>query len=154
MPQLVDTLTAQHQQVVHLATQINEAISPQGDTQRLRSLLDALTTGLLAHLALEDKSLYPALIVAAEAAGDANQLALVRSFSENMQRISTGLKGFLQRHSGTSLDLALFQKEWKDILAVLTQRIQSEERVLYPLHTSLTTAGSGRSDSKVKASHQ
>jgi Hemerythrin HHE cation binding domain len=149
MPHLVETLTAQHQQVVRIATQINEAISPAGDVKRLRSLLDTLTVGLLAHLALEDKSLYPALIAAAETAGDATQLALVRSFSENMQRISTGLQSFLQRHSSPTVDLALFRKEWKDILGVLTQRIQSEERVLYPLHARLTAAAQASRESKI-----
>lgn len=146
MPTLVETLTTQHRAVIELVRQLDEALTA-GNRSTLADLLGKLRTGVLAHLELEDRELYPSLIAAAEAAGRTDQAALARSFSDNMLRISDGLKAFLGRHSGPTLDLEALRREWKDVAAILSQRIQSEESVLYPMHTRLT-AGSASPSSR------
>lgn len=129
---LIATLKQQHQELVRLVGQMN-AVLERGDEAAVFAVLASLSQVLRAHLALEDREVYPALVRAAEASGDAKMLETARLFADNMQRITESLKEFLARHE-TSFHLDRFRTGWGTLSGVLAKRIESEETTLYPLY--------------------
>lgn len=134
MPDLIATLHVQHLEIRRLATQVSDA-SASGDVATLRSGLDALGTALLAHLAIEDAQLYPALTEAAERTKLEMPAKIARTYAMNMETISVALRAFLDRYS-RGLDLVDFRRDWVLVAQLLTDRIESEEATLYPLYRS------------------
>jgi hypothetical protein len=57
----------------------------------------------------------------------------VKTYAANMKRISDALKEFLERQQQVAAPAA-FEREWREVTQMLTARIQSEERVLYPMY--------------------
>jgi hemerythrin-like domain-containing protein len=129
---LIATLKQQHQELVRLVGEMN-AVLERGDEGAVFAVLSSLGQVLRAHLVLEDREIYPALIRAAEASGDAKMLETSRLFADNMQRITESLKDFLARHE-TSFHLDRFRTGWATLSGVLAKRIESEETTLYPLY--------------------
>jgi hypothetical protein len=129
---LIATLKQQHQELVRLVGEMN-AVLERGDEAAVFALLSSLSQVLRAHLTLEDREIYPALVRAAEASGDAKMLDTARLFADNMQRITESLKDFLARHE-TSFHLERFRTGWSTLSGVLAKRIESEEMTLYPLY--------------------
>lgn len=129
---LIATLKQQHQELVRLVGEMN-AVLERGDEAVVFAVLSSLSQFLRAHLALEDREIYPALVRAAEASGDAKMLETARLFADNMQRITESLKDFLARHE-TSFHLERFRTGWSTLSGVLAKRIESEETTLYPLY--------------------
>jgi hypothetical protein len=129
---LIATLKQQHQELVRLVGEMN-AVLERGDEAAVFALLSSLSQVLRAHLTLEDREIYPALVRAAEASGDAKMLDTARLFADNMQRITESLKDFLARHE-TSFHLERFRTGWSTLSGVLAKRIESEETTLYPLY--------------------
>jgi iron-sulfur cluster repair protein YtfE (RIC family) len=128
---LTDTLREQHRKLEHCATALTTAL--HGDElPTITMALDDFRTVLEEHLTLEDGELYPRLLSAAEPRSEPARIA--KTFSENMQRISAGLRDFLQRHTQGSLDPLALRREWKEAQSVLVARIQSEERLLFPMY--------------------
>lgn len=131
MQTLTDTLREQHRTVEHLASLLTTALH-HDDRPAIRAALDAFRDALVAHLTLEDQQLYPQLLSAVEPRSEPARIA--RTFAANMQRVSAGLLDFLERHTGDAFDLFALRREWREALSVLTGRIQSEERLLYPMY--------------------
>ena len=129
---LIATLKQQHQELVRLVGEMN-AVLERGDEGAVFAVLASLSQVLRAHLALEDREIYPALVKAAEASGDAKMLETAKLFADNMQRITESLKDFLARHE-TSFHLDRFRTGWSTLSGVLAKRIESEETTLYPLY--------------------
>ncbi len=98
--------------------------------------LTGFKTALLAHLELEDKKLYQALIKAAEKK-DPGAVETARMFSTNMVGISRVLIDFLGRYEGKKFAADAFAQDWQGILG-LGARINSEEATLYPLYEKWT----------------
>jgi hemerythrin-like domain-containing protein len=133
---LIATLKQQHVLVLELVAKIEAALT-QRDGVAIQTHLDQLRTGLLAHLALEDSKLYPALVQQAESAGEAQRALVAKTFATNMQQISEALVRFLGRYATVSTPAVLetFSREWRGVVNTLRQRIDSEEKTLYPLYT-------------------
>ncbi|HVG62229.1 MAG TPA: hemerythrin domain-containing protein [Hyalangium sp.] len=129
---LIATLKQQHQELVRLVGEMNVVLE-RGDEAAVFAVLSSLSQALRTHLALEDREVYPALVRAAEASGDAKMLETARLFADNMQRITESLKDFLARHE-TSFHLERFRTGWSTLSGVLAKRIESEETTLYPLY--------------------
>jgi regulator of sigma D len=129
---LIATLKQQHQELVRLVGEMN-AVLARGDEGAVFAVLSSLSQVLRAHLLLEDREIYPALVKAAEASGDAKMLETAKLFADNMQRITESLKDFLARHE-TSFHLERFRTGWSTLSGVLAKRIESEETTLYPLY--------------------
>jgi len=127
---LTQTLRAQHRRVEKLAARLTTALHGE-DLKEVRAAFQAFCAALEQHLALEDGELYPRLLSSVEPRSKAARVA--KTFSENMQRISAGLHAFIARHATGQLDPLTLRREWKEVLAVLTGRIQSEEQLLYPM---------------------
>ncbi len=133
-PNLVPTLKSQHQAVIALAGQVNEALGKK-DVAAIQKHLSVLGGALLGHLDIEDTELYPALIKAAQDSGQDNLATTARLFSSNMAFISRALKDFLGRYGGKpTFDLKQFGDDWKNIVASLSARINAEETTLYPMY--------------------
>lgn len=126
---LISTLTEQHRQLDGLIDRVTAALH-SNELPRVREALHEFGHALLMHLALEDEQLYPQLLKAHAARSPNGRL--IRTFAENMMRVSTALKSFLQRPQDTMDDLAALRREWPEVQNLLASRMQSEERLLYP----------------------
>ncbi|MFL5349310.1 MAG: hemerythrin domain-containing protein [Hyalangium sp.] len=129
---LIDTLRKQHQELVRLSKHMDATLE-RGDEAGARAALSSLSQALREHLKLEDQEIYPGLIRAAQEAGDEKMLETARLFASNMQRITDSLRDFMSRHEA-SFHLERFQKGWRTLSGVLSARIESEEKTLYPLY--------------------
>ena len=129
---LIATLKQQHQGLVRLVGEMNAALE-RGEEAAVCSVLSSLSQALRVHLALEDREIYPGLIRAAEASGDARMLETAKTFASNMQRITESLQEFLARHQA-EFHLERFRTGWGTLSGVLAKRIESEETTLYPLY--------------------
>jgi hypothetical protein len=66
---------------------------------------------------------------------------MIRTFADNMKRVSEAAKVFLSRTVESSADVAALKKEWPDAQHLLDSRMQSEERLLYPLYEERVPPG-------------
>jgi hypothetical protein len=130
---LVGTLRGQHEAALKLVGTINERLAAK-DIPGVNAALTQLKNALLAHLELEDKKLYPALINAAEAKKNSSLASTTRMFSSNMVGITETLKSFLAKFEGKQFDPKAFETEWKAVVGALGARINSEEATLYPMY--------------------
>lgn len=129
---LIDTLKKQHLELVRLVGQMDVMLG-RGDEAGAREVLSSLGNVLRAHLALEDQEIYPGLIRAAEESRDDRMLETAKVFANNMQRITESLRDFFARHEA-SFHLDRFQTAWRTLSSVISARIESEEKTLYPLY--------------------
>ncbi|MBA3499266.1 MAG: hemerythrin domain-containing protein [Myxococcota bacterium] len=134
MPKLIDTLRVQHQEIRRAAARVSEA-ADRDDVPAVCAALDALAAGLLAHLAVEDAHLYPALTQAAEQTQLEVPARIARTYEHNMTTISVALKAFLEKYSRAFV-MADFRRDWPLVSQLLADRIYSEEATLYPLYTT------------------
>lgn len=132
---LIQTLTLQHQEIAKLAGQLDAAVVA-GDTTGLQDLMVRLKRALLAHLELEDARLYPALVQAANKTKAEIPIKIAETFAKNMQGVTAALKAFLDKYVVGEIDVADFRRDWLLVHRLLDDRIESEERHLYPLHAS------------------
>ncbi|HWJ96310.1 MAG TPA: hemerythrin domain-containing protein [Telluria sp.] len=99
---------------------------------------DAIAAGIVRvsgiiklHLAVEDRSLYPAL----ESSGDAQLAAMSRQYRSEMQGIADGYMRFAGKWN-TARQVALapdeFRAEANVVLRQLYERMQREDRHFYP----------------------
>ncbi len=142
-PNLINTLKSQHQAVIGLVGQINDAVVRK-DQPAIQKHLDVLGKALLGHLAIEDTELYPALIKAAETSGQDNLATTARLFATNMTFITRALKHFLGRYgTGAKFEMKTFPDDWKNIVSSLDARIRAEETTLYAMYEKVTAAKAG-----------
>jgi iron-sulfur cluster repair protein YtfE (RIC family) len=94
---------------------------------------------LRVHFAIEDSTLYPAMISGA----DREAAALAFQFSEEMGALAATVEDFARRWSGPSAIAAVFD-EFRDeataLLAALGARMERENDLLYPLAERSLTA--------------
>lgn len=141
MTALVETLRTQHRAILEVAARVDDAIAKR-DGGAARRHLDELTTALMAHLELEDRSLYPEMVRLAEAQGAPARAATAQIFASNMARISKAVEDFFGRHPASrDLDLVRLEADWRFVRKLLADRISSEETALYPLFVQLQRAG-------------
>lgn len=135
MGDLLQTLQVQHQDIVQLEDEVDRALGA-GDAAALSELLLRLKRTLLAHLELEDARLYPGLLRAAEKTRADIPLKVADTFAKNMQSVTAALKAFLDRYVASQIDIADLRRDWPLVRRLLDDRIESEERQLYPLYRS------------------
>lgn len=133
---LVDVLRVQHAELLHLVQRVNEAVVRDSEWD-VSAALASLTSALLAHLAIEDERLYPALMRATNESPHDVPSKIARTYEHNMKTISVALRAFLEKYSGVPpLDLPSFRRDWQLVSELLADRIASEEKTLYPLYES------------------
>lgn len=126
---LIERLTAEHNALRDALQKINElrVSQPEG-----RELIFKTKSMLLAHLALEDKELYPALDRLAESK------VLSSSFHQEMQDISVSVLAFFKKYDQGIADGIEFARDFGQIRAMLVQRMIREETRLYPAYKSVS----------------
>jgi hypothetical protein len=123
----------QHVEILSLAGKLKAMLDVEKlkqDGAAARTLLSALAGKVTVHLAMEDKSLYPALLASA----DPTIQAKAKRFTDEMGGIKQALTKYLARYpSGTVIaqSAAGFVKETTAMLAVLGKRVQAEDSDLY-----------------------
>lgn len=125
---LIERLTAEHNALRDALQKINELriSQPEG-----RELLFKTKSLLLAHLALEDQELYPALDRLAE------NKVLASSFHQEMQDISGSVLQFFKKYDDGIKDGIEFARDFGQIRAMLVQRMIREETRLYPAYKTV-----------------
>jgi hemerythrin-like domain-containing protein len=122
---LITQLKADHAAIQKALDTIREASFQRAVSERE---LTAIKDRLLAHLAKEDKQLYPVLL-----SQEANRRT-AEKFQERMQPISTEVLAFFTTYqTPESRQGMAFAKDLGRLMQRLTMRIRDEETHLYPL---------------------
>ena len=124
-------LRGQHEQISLSARQLAQATSDTATPQSVAALRWSLARQLIAHLALEDRILYPAMQRAPDVA--------VRKTAAQLQSETGALADRFTRYMADWSDdriageWSVFCAETRLILAALAERVDRENRTLYPL---------------------
>jgi iron-sulfur cluster repair protein YtfE (RIC family) len=129
----------QHKEILLLAGEIGSLCQPRvapGNETAIKAKLNALSGVLSVHLAMEDKTLYPAMISSQNSAAKNTASA----FKDQMGGIAGAFKSFIGKYpTGKSIldHDAAFSADFKAIRTALQTRISKEESALYPLADKL-----------------
>ena len=123
-----------HKSLLALYGQISQAFNEKryGDVS---AMLEKLKSARNAHLLTENVRLY--IYLDRSLAHDPTNSDLIRSFRKKMDDIAKVALGFLKKYEAIGVDEQLarhFAADFATIGSVLTQRIEREESVLYPLY--------------------
>ncbi|KEQ51559.1 hemerythrin domain-containing protein [Sphingobium chlorophenolicum] len=132
----LDELQRQHDELEALAARFGQAIADDGNPQRLGTLRWQFARLLMAHLALEDRILYPNI-----QRQDHDLLReTARRLEIEMAPIARTFSAYMSRWSDDRIERewADFCYESRQILDAVLKRIKKEEGLLMPL---LTEAG-------------
>ena len=135
-PQLIERLLDDHRRVVGIFTDIRQSFVA-GDTLRAAALLDQFKSGIQAHLLTEEIKLY--VYLQSALAGDQMNRTLMRHMHHEMSLISQDVLNFLGKYNDLGKAPILnetFLADLDQVGVVLTERIQREETMLYPLYLS------------------
>lgn len=126
MPQLVAELKKEHIALKEKVAAIKQAgvVTEAG----FKGLLE-LNKMLQGHIAHEDARMYPRLQLAA--ATDENLATLLKRFQNEMQEIVNGADQFYQQYKRPEQTLD-YARDVARLFSTLTNRIVTEESVLYP----------------------
>jgi hypothetical protein len=131
MSTLVEDLRLQHRALRTKMSALDDALAA-ADAVRTRAAVAELRHALLAHLAIEDRELYPALCALGAEDPDRRRQQVAQAFAASMRRISESLLAFLERPDDT--EPAALADAWAGIRSILQTRIDAEEKTLYPLY--------------------
>jgi len=131
MSNLVSELKSEHETIVNILTEVkNLGIT----TKEAQELLMSAKAGLLAHLAKEDKQLYPTL--QKEAENNTSLKSTLDTYADEMNGISQAALDFFDKYrsGGDGLE---FAKDFGRLFATLASRIRKEESVIYTKYDEL-----------------
>ncbi|MBI3149986.1 MAG: hemerythrin domain-containing protein [Betaproteobacteria bacterium] len=132
---LIDKLKRDHQALFASFGAVQSAFK-NGDVARAASELSRFRVAINSHLMMEGVRLYAYLD--RELAEDVGNQTLVRDFRQEMDGIGQAVVGFLTKYAELGRNESLSSTFGRDLEAVgkvLTQRIQREEALLYPLYS-------------------
>lgn len=133
-PELVDALKTDHQTLLGLYGEIQQAFDDK-DYDAVSKMLEKFKSGLQGHLLTENVRLY--IYLDRSLANDPTSSDLIRGFRREMDDIAKVAMKFLNKYSTIGVDEQLaehFANDFATIGAVLGERIQKEESILYPLY--------------------
>jgi iron-sulfur cluster repair protein YtfE (RIC family) len=125
----------QHESIIALAQEITWRLDPSVLASNARDtwmLLSTLSGKLGTHLAMEDRSLYPSLLNHS----DQKVKHTAREFITEMGTISQAYSSYkVKWATSSSIQEApdIFVKETRQIFSALRQRVDKENKILYPL---------------------
>jgi hypothetical protein len=131
---LIQQLKGEHVEIGRAFESIKEGVArgEAGDGELLNELRE-LKSVLVAHLDLEDKMLYPALV---GAGGEAKELG--EKFSKEMLGISNVVLAFFGKYISESIENLLksaeFRIELDGIIKAVVKRVNAEEGTLFPAY--------------------
>jgi hypothetical protein len=122
---LIDELRREH---MHLVDTLKDAHRLGILQEEGRKKLMSLKIDLLSHIKKENEKLYPPLRKVAEM--DENFIASLDFFSSNMEAITEKAMTFFNKYSTEGNDME-FIRDYKELLSILSERINNEENVLF-----------------------
>lgn len=131
---LTDKFRTQHARLLQMASGLSESLNPASideDAGEISQRLNRLGRKLDVHLAQEDRRLYPHYLKS----GNPRLQALARAFMDETSGFEATLKSFLRRWASPhsmEADPNEFLRETEALLATLRDRIDRENRTLYP----------------------
>lgn len=133
-----DSLREQHKKALEIVSAIQADLNPTKlaqDAQAISANLSKLSGTIGVHLAMEDKSLYPAMMGSA----NAEVKKAADKFSKEMGNIGAVFGAYTKKWNAGTIksDPNAFITETKQIISVLGDRIKREEAELYPLADKL-----------------
>jgi len=127
--------TEQHEDLMSVAHQLVIALDADAlarDAWEARGILSTLAGKLKVHLVLEDNILYSELL----SSPDENVRSVSRQFMDEMGGITKVFQDYLEKwpHAMAVEERPQeFNDETQIILTVLAERIEKEEKILYPM---------------------
>ena len=131
MSRLIDELKQDH---VVLVETLNKIKSLGIASEEGQKTLLAAKGALLAHLAKEDKELYPTLNKAAET--DADLKSTLDFYAKDMDKISKGALTFFEKYAGGGSGME-FAKDLGKLFGDLGARVRKEESTIYIKYNEL-----------------
>ncbi|MDD3447675.1 MAG: hemerythrin domain-containing protein [Gammaproteobacteria bacterium] len=133
-PELIGQLIDDHHKLLEIHGGIRDLFSA-GDYRAVSRRLDEFRVALQGHLLTENVRLY--IYLERCLAGDEVNYDLIRGFRREMDGIGRTAMNFLRKYEAIGVDRELataFSNDLDAVGAVLVERIQREESVLYPLY--------------------
>ncbi|MBI3420320.1 MAG: hemerythrin domain-containing protein [Proteobacteria bacterium] len=136
---VTESLHRQHLEILKLAGQIEAQLPslPSGaEAKEVHQILSDLTRVLTVHLALEDKALYPELAKSYSA----KARALSQEYMNEMGHLAQAYKEYIGVWSSSQAiqdRAAIFRAQTLQLFGLLKERIDKEEKYLYPLADEL-----------------
>ena len=132
---LISTLEHDHEDLFNLYNQVL-ASAKNEEFSTLQLSLVEFATSFTTHIKVEDEQLYGYLIFLASHKSELEQ-KVVADFADEMKEISSSIFNILS-HSPyipvSKQTVVEFTQEFENIGALLTDRIEREEKVLYPIY--------------------
>lgn len=126
MSKLIQTLKKQHEEILSRFDALKKLDLSSGEA---KITLREIKVLIVAHLALEDEKLYPALLEFGKS--DANLKILVKNYVDEMKELSSIVINFFQKYEEQTMKGIEFSKDLGKLLGTLQQRIRREESILY-----------------------
>lgn len=130
-------LSQQHDELMQVARELGRAVASVSP-QPVGPVRWQLARMLIAHLALEDRIFYPSL----ERHGDAQARDTAARFLREMGGLSAAFSTYMSQWSDDRIarDWSGFCVATQGILSALQNRVEREERLLYPLASRIAPA--------------
>lgn len=127
----IGELHGQHERIMRIAADLRRAVDHGDEIRPVAALRWRLARELIAHLAVEDRLLYPSMIRSPHAAVVEAAMLLKTETGGFAKEFTT----YMARWSDTRIarEWDAFRSETKAILDALAHRIQREDEALYPL---------------------
>ncbi|MGH1538787.1 MAG: hemerythrin domain-containing protein [Arenicella sp.] len=135
-PTLIDGFKNDHKHLLFLHQAMVDS-SKKGDFKTFHLTLKRFTRVLRGHLLKENRYLYTYLEPSLESDPDSGKI--VAGYKREMQGIGSQVNDFIAKYSKIRLsseEKSTLQRELEPIGYVLSERIENEEEVLYPLYMS------------------
>ena len=136
---VTDQLRRQHREIAEASSEIRRLLQPTSlanDASEVRTLVSQLMGKLTVHLSMEDRALYPSLV----ASGDASVAGPAQRFMDEMSHIGESIEAYRGKwpHAESiQADPTSFMTDTGELLDSLAERVQREERDLFPLADQL-----------------
>ncbi len=135
----IEALKQQHDSISKSATALATAVS-KSSYSPVAAIRWKLARELIAHLAIEDRWLYPMLIAGTEQ----KTAATARRFQDEMGGLAATFTNYMAKWSDQRIasEWPAYCAETRILVAALTNRIERENKELYPLARASAYAGS------------
>ncbi|WP_439540839.1 hemerythrin domain-containing protein [Sphingomonas sp.] len=132
----IERLIDEHAQISARSNALLRAVATESPTM-LRTMIVALDTDLVAHLATEDLEVYPHLL----AKGDMAQREAAEIAMGDFDQLAAEWRAYVDEWTADEIesDRELFIEASKRVLSALSARVRIENEILYPLALSCGT---------------
>ncbi|MDK2766256.1 MAG: hemerythrin domain-containing protein [Sphingomonas sp.] len=132
----IERLIDEHAQISARSNALLRAVATESPTM-LRTMIVALDTDLVAHLATEDLEVYPHLL----ARGDMAQREAAEIAMGDFDQLAAEWRAYVDEWTADEIesDRELFIEASKRVLSALSARVRIENEILYPLALSCGT---------------